>query len=94
MSKQNKYENYHSKKKKRKSLQTEILEILKKEEDLIAREIANRMGRNTRQDVQPRLTELVTLGYIEEGEKKYDSETRRNVTSYRLIKNRTINEIK
>lgn len=94
IAKQNQYESYQNIRKERKSLYTEILEILEKEEKLIAREIANKIGRSTRQDVQPRLTELVTLGYIEEAEKMYDSQTRRNVTSYKLKNNKTIHKRK
>ena len=53
-------------------------------EPLTAREIAKQIGRTTRQDIQPRLTELLSLGIIKEQGKKYDTVTDRNVTAYVL----------
>jgi predicted transcriptional regulator len=54
------------------------------DEPLTAREIAQRIGRTTRQDIQPRITELLKRGMLEEKGKKYDKITDRNVTAYVL----------
>lgn len=68
-------------------LYTKILAILSSGETLTANEIAKRINKNwKRQDVQPRLNELRDKYHlIEEDGKKYDSETERNVTAYKLI---------
>ena len=67
-------------------LYTKILAILSTGETLTANEIAKRINKNwKRQDVQPRLNELRDrYKLIEEDGKKYDSETERNVTAYKL----------
>lgn len=64
-------------------LYTQILAVLN-DKPQTAREIAKKIGRYTRQDVQPRLTELMKLGIIKENGKKYDKVTKRNVTAYVL----------
>ena len=68
-------------------LYTRVLAILSTGETLTANEIAKRINKNwKRQDIQPRLNELRDKYYlIEEDGKKYDNETQRNVTAYRLI---------
>ena len=68
-------------------LYTKVLAILSEGESLTAHEIAKRIHRRgTRQDIQPRLNELRDkYGFIEEDGKKYDLETNRNVTAYKLI---------
>lgn len=67
-------------------LYTKILAILSTGETLTANEIAKRINKNwRRQDVQPRLNELRDkYKLIEEDGKKYDNETERNVTAYKL----------
>lgn len=71
----------------RQILYTRVLAILSTGETLTANEIAKRINKNwKRQDIQPRLNELRDKYYlIEEDGKKYDNETQRNVTAYRLI---------
>ena len=70
---------------KREILKAQVLAILgTMQEPLTAREIAERIGRTTRQDIQPRITELLQSGIIKEQGKKYDSKTDRNVTTYVL----------
>lgn len=64
-------------------LYTQILAVLN-DKPQTAREIAKRIGRYTRQDVQPRLTELTKLGIIREDGRKLDKATNRNVTAYVL----------
>ncbi len=64
-------------------LYTQILAVLS-DEPQTAREIARKIGRYTRQDVQPRLTELMKLGIVKEAGKKKDKKTDRNVTAYVL----------
>lgn len=64
-------------------LYTQVLSVLSNK-PLTAREIARKIGRYTRQDIQPRLTELLQLGLIKEEGKKYDTKTCRNVTAYVL----------
>jgi len=68
-------------------LYTKILAVLSGKESLTANEIAKRIDKRwKRQDVQPRLNELRDkYGLIEVDDKKYDSETNRNVATYRLI---------
>lgn len=68
-------------------LYTRVLAILSTGETLTANEIAKRINKNwKRQDIQPRLNELRDKYYlIEEDGKKYDNETQRTVTAYRLI---------
>lgn len=68
-------------------LYTRVLAILSTGETLTANEIAKRINKNwKRQDIQPRLNELRDkYRLIEENGKKYDEETQRNVTAYRLI---------
>ena len=68
-------------------LYTRVLSILSAGETLTANEIAKRIDKNwKRQDIQPRLNELRDkYSLIEEDGKKYDAETQRNVTAYRLI---------
>lgn len=69
-------------------LYTRVLAILSTGLTLTANEIAKRINKNwKRQDIQPRLNELRDkYNLIEENGKKYDNETNRNVTAYRLIK--------
>lgn len=64
-------------------LYTKILAVLN-DKPQTAREIAKKIGRYTRQDVQPRLTELNKLGIIKEEGRKLDRVTNRNVTAYIL----------
>ena len=64
-------------------LYTQILAVLS-DKPQSAREIARKIGRYTRQDVQPRLTELLKLGIVKEAGKKKDKKTDRNVTAYVL----------
>ena len=64
-------------------LYTQILAVLS-DEPQTAREIARKIGRYTRQDVQPRLTELLEVGSVKEAGKKKDKITNRNVTAYVL----------
>lgn len=64
-------------------LYTQVLAVLSNK-PLTAREIAKKIGRYTRQDIQPRLTELTKLGLIQEAGRKYDKHTNRNVTAYIL----------
>lgn len=68
-------------------LYTRVLTILSEGSTLTANEIAKRINKNwKRQDIQPRLNELRDkYSLIEEDGKKYDEETKRNVTAYRLI---------
>ena len=68
-------------------LYTRILAILSKGETLTANEIAKRINRNwKRQDVQPRLNELRDKYLlIKEDGTKYDTETNRKVTAYKII---------
>ena len=68
-------------------LYTQILAILSTGETLTANEIAKRINKNwTRQNVQPRLHELLNkFNLIEENGVKHDYETHRTVTAYRLI---------
>lgn len=68
-------------------LYTRVLAILSTGETLTANEIAKRINKNwKRQDIQPRLNELRDkYRLIEENGKKFDEETQRNVTAYRLI---------
>lgn len=68
-------------------LYTRVLAILSTGETLTANEIAKRINKNwKRQDIQPRLNELRDKYFlIEEDGKKFDEETQRNVTAYRLI---------
>ena len=72
--------------KKRPSLYEEIIRVLKQGGAMTSREIAQKIGRYTRQDVQPRLTELKQKGVIEEYGKKYDEVTDRNVMSYVIVR--------
>lgn len=70
---------------KREILYAQIIAALgTREEPLTSREIAKEIGRNTRQDIQPRLTELKQKGIVREEGKKYDKATDRNVTAYVL----------
>ena len=70
---------------KRQILYAQILAVLgTNQRPLTSREIALMIGRYTRQDIQPRLTELKQRGAVEEAGKKYDSKTDRNVTAYVL----------
>ena len=64
-------------------LYTQVLAVIG-DEPLTAREIAKRIGRTNRQDIQPRITELLKRGMIEEKGKKWDKVTCRNVTAYVL----------
>lgn len=68
-------------------LYTKVLAILSLGETLTANEIAKKINKKwKRQDIQPRLNELRDkYSLIEENGKKYDTETKRNVTAYRLI---------
>ena len=68
-------------------LYTKVLGVLSNGISLTANEIAKKINKNwTRQNVQPRLNELRDkYGIVEEDGKKYDEETKRNVTAYKLI---------
>lgn len=67
-------------------LYTKILAILSEGEKLTANEIAKKINKKwNRQNTQPRLTELVEKGLVEVSDKKYDKETDRNVSTYKLI---------
>lgn len=70
-------------------LYTKILAILSEGYTLTAHEIAKRINKKwRRQDIQPRLNELRDkYGLVEEDGKKYDKETKRNVTVYKLAGN-------
>lgn len=84
---QNRYESNIKTEEVRPILYTQVLAILSNNESLTAREIARRIGRYTRQDIQPRLNELRDkYCLIQEDGKKYDEITKRNVTAYKLIK--------
>lgn len=65
-------------------LYTQVLVVLSDNQSYTAREIAKRIGRTTRGDIQPRITELKRLGLIIENGKKWDKLTKRNVMSYKL----------
>ena len=67
-------------------LYTKVLALLSKKANLTAKEISKGIGRHTRQDIQPRLTELLKKGLIVESGKKFDKETLRKVNTYSLIK--------
>ena len=70
---------------KREILKAQVLAVLgTMQEPLTAREIAKKIGRTTRQDIQPRITELLDIGIVKEIGKKYDQITDRNVTAYIL----------
>ena len=70
---------------KREILKAQVLTVLGTiQVPLTAREIAKRIVRTTRQDIQPRITELLQTGIIEEKGRKYDNTTDRNVTAYVL----------
>lgn len=64
-------------------LYTQVLSVLS-DKPQTAREIAKKIGRYTRQDIQPRITELLKTGIVKEQGKKYDTATNRNVTAYVL----------
>lgn len=64
-------------------LYTQVLAVMG-DEPLTAREVAKKIGRSTRQDIQPRIRELVKKGSIKEQGKKWDKVTCRNVTAYVL----------
>ena len=68
-------------------LYTRVLAVLSEGCSLTANEIAKRINKSwKRQDIQPRLNELRDkYGLVEEDGKKYDLETNRNVTAYKLI---------
>lgn len=66
-------------------LYTKVLAVLSIKSNLTAREIAEEIGRHTRQDIQPRLTELLKKGLIVESGKKFDKQSLRNVNCYSLI---------
>lgn len=70
-------------------LYAQVLAILSDGCSLTANEIAKKINKNwKRQDIQPRLNELRDkYGILEEDGKRYDSETNRNVTVYKLIEN-------
>lgn len=70
-------------------LYTRILAILSEGYTLTANEIAKRINKNwKRQDVQPGLNELRDKhGLVEEDGKKYDIETKRSLTAYKLAGN-------
>ena len=72
--------------KRKPTLYEEIISVLKQNGAMTSREIAQKIGRYTRQDVQPRLTELKQKGIIEEYGRKYDEVTDRNVMSYVIVK--------
>lgn len=86
---QNRRESNEKTEETRPILYTRILAILSEGYTLTANEIAKRINKNwKRQDVQPRLNELRDEhGLIEEDGKKYDVETKRNVTVYKLAGN-------
>lgn len=66
-------------------LYTKVLALLSKKANLTAKEISKGIGRHIRQDIQPRLTELLKKGLIVESGKKFDKETLRKVNTYSLI---------
>lgn len=84
---QTRHESNKKKEEVRPILYTRVLSILSEGETLTANEIAKRINKNwKRQDIQPRLNELRDKYHlIEENGKKYDNETERNVTAYKLI---------
>ena len=84
---QTRYESNRKTEETRPILYTKVLAILSTGETLTANEIAKRINKNwKRQDIQPRLNELRDkYCLIEEDGKKYDNETQRNVTAYKLI---------
>lgn len=65
-------------------LYTKVLALLSRKSKLTAKEIAKGIGRSNRQDIQPRLTELLGKGLIVESGKKFDTETLRKVNTYSL----------
>ena len=73
----------------RNRLYREIKEVLSGGVTLTAREIAEILKSKgivhfgARQEVQPRLTELIELGFVETVGCKFDNVTRKNVTVYR-----------
>lgn len=62
----------------------DVLRVLG-EDELTAREIAQRLGTNDRQYVAPRITELKDAGMIEAVGKRKDSITERNVAVWRKV---------
>lgn len=60
-------------------LYTKVLALLSKRSNLTVREIAKGIGRNNKQDIQLRLTELLNKGLIIENEK-----SNRKVNTYSL----------
>jgi len=83
----NRHESNEKTEEARPILYTRVLAILSEGISLTANEIAKRINKNwTRQNVQPRLNELRDkYGIVEEDGKKYDTETNRNVTAYKLV---------
>lgn len=83
----NRHESNEKTEEARPILYTRVLTILSEGISLTANEIAKRINKNwTRQNVQPRLNELRDkYGIVEEDGKKYDTETNRNVTAYKLV---------
>ncbi len=75
---------------KRQIRYSQILDILSSGRDMTAREVAMEMYRrgliNTadRNNAAPRLTELVEKGCVVESGTKYDNQTNKNVTAYRI----------
>lgn len=84
---QTRYESNEKTEEIRPILYTKILAILSTGETLTANEIAKRINKNwNRQNVHPRLCELQDdMKLIEENGTKYDAETRKTVTAYKLI---------
>lgn len=63
----------------------EILGILKKENNLTAREICYKLGYRDLNAVKPRLTELKEKGIVMASDIKKDNLTSRNVAAYSII---------
>lgn len=71
----------------------EIKEVLSNGAELTAREIAEKLKLKgivhfgVRQEVHPRLTEMIGLGCVETVGSKFDNITKKNVTVYRSVRN-------
>lgn len=77
----------------RNRLYREIKEVLSNGAELTAREIAEKLKLKgivhfgVRQEVHPRLTEMIGLGFVETVGSKFDNITKKNVTVYRSVRN-------
>lgn len=61
-----------------------LLKLYEHQGNYTSRQIAKMIGRKTRQDVQPRLTEMARDDLIEEAENEFDDETERMVVTYKI----------